>query len=497
MVSSDVFGRIKMYGGSVMLFKRGIIRILLLGLLSSMLLGCGNQNATTEQETTQEETVIQMEEDAMQEGNTTSEANATQGEENSIAENTQDQEGEMEDKDSIRLRDALQESMGAMAGTAVTVSEIEDERVWDIITTHFSTVTIGNELKPDCLFSYSNGNCPGTEEVTFNGSTMTVPVLNYSRAEIILDKIKEWNDENPDSQIKVRGHVLVWHSQTPEWFFHENYDKTMPYVDKDTMNQRLEWYIATVLTHFTGENSPYKNMFYGWDVVNEAVSDGTGTYRTDTENSGEELSQDTHGSNSSWWHVYESNEYILNAFIYANKYAPESLELYYNDYNECVGLKLSGIIELLKAVKELEGEPGVGTRIDAFGMQGHYDMSSPAMDKIDAALRAYARVVGKVQITELDLKASEEYNGSDEAKATEYEKQATRYKIIYRILKSANEEEGISVTGITFWGTVDHYSWLQSRSDVGGGADGNLPQCPLLFDENYEKKPAFWAFIEQ
>ena len=166
----------------------------------------------------------------------------------------------------------------------------------------------------------------------------------------LLNVILEWNEENPDKQIKVRGHVLVWHSQTPEWFFHEDYDASKDYVGTEEMNRRLEWYIATVLDHFTGVDSPYHGMFYGWDVVNEAVSDQGTKYRTDAENAGEPLSQATHGSNSSWWHVYQSNEFILNAFRYANKYAPADLELYYNDYNEFNLHKKNGIIQLIKVI---------------------------------------------------------------------------------------------------------------------------------------------------
>ncbi len=395
------------------------------------------------------------------------------------------------------MKDTVAEVMGCRVGAAATEYELNDRKVWEIITTHFNALTLGNELKPDALFGYSNWQCPGTEEAELNGETLTVPKLDYSRAERMLDKIWEWNKQHPEDKILVRGHVLVWHSQTPEWFFHVDYDKNKGYVDKETMDKRLEWYIKTVLTHFTGEDSKYKDLFYGWDVVNEAVSDGSGTYRSDSENPSEPLSNDTHGSNSSWWHVYQSNEYILNAFRYANKYAPESLELYYNDYNECETGKMKGIEALLTAVKEAEGAPGEGTRITAMGMQGHYSMTSPSFDRVELAIRRYAAIVGNVQITEFDLKARDGYDGSDTAKEEEYQKQATRYQVLYTTMQNLNKQENINVTGITFWGTADHYSWLQSRSDVGGGSSGNLPQCPLLFDENYEPKPAFYVFAEE
>lgn len=393
------------------------------------------------------------------------------------------------------LRDCVPEVMNARIGCAVTGSEIDDPKVWEIITTHFNAVTLGNELKPDCLVGYSNTTCPGTEIAELNGEQIEVPVLDYSRAEKILNKIYDWNEANPDREIKVRGHVLVWHSQTPEWFFHENYNKKDAYVSADVMNKRLEWYIKTVLTHFTGEDSKYKDMFYGWDVVNEAISDANGKLRTDSENS-EPLSADRHGSNSSWYHIYQNNDFIINAFTYANKYAPETLELYYNDYNECNTIKRNGILELLTAIKEKEGPAGEGTRITAMGMQGHYDMSQPDATAVEYSAKAYAEIVGQVQVTELDLRASDSYDGSDEAKEEEYEKQRKRYNMIYYSLKSANNTAGCDVTGITFWGTVDQYSWLQSRSDVGGGSTTGLPQCPLLFDENYLPKPCFYVFTK-
>ena len=377
-----------------------------------------------------------------------------------------------------------------IVGCAATVNEIADEGVAEIIKTHYNALTIGNELKPDALFGYSNNKCPGTTTDTLNGEKIVVPVLDYSRAEKILDKVKKWNEEDPEHPIMLRGHVLVWHSQTPEWFFHEDYDASKAYVSKEEMDKRLEWYIKTVLQHFTGEDSKYKGMFYGWDVVNEAVSD-KGGYRTDKESASEALSQSTHGSNSSWWHVYGCEEYIINAFRYANKYAPADLELYYNDYNEFYTQKRESILELLYAVKDAEG-----TRLDGMGMQGHYSVSGPDTASFETAVKVYATVAGSVQITEWDITASSNYDGTAATRDEEYQRIASRYKSYYNSILSLRKQ-GVNITGFTFWGTIDKYSWLQTRSNVGGGTDGTQKQCPLLFDDNYNVKPAYWAFVDQ
>ena len=44
--------------------------------------------------------------------------------------------------------------------------------------------------------------------------------------------------------------------------------------DKETMNRRLEWFISSVFDHYFGKaaNGKYDGLFYGWDVVNEAVN---------------------------------------------------------------------------------------------------------------------------------------------------------------------------------------------------------------------------------
>lgn len=385
---------------------------------------------------------------------------------------------------------------GSIAGTAIMLSEITDDTLMELVEKHFNAVTFGNELKPDALFNYQLDSSIKTDKINFNGSELEVPVVNekggnldFSRADAMADKILAWNNAHPDQKIRIRGHVLVWHSQTQEWFFHENYDITKPYVNKETMNRRLEWFISGVFDHYFGKaaNGKYDGLFYGWDVVNEAVIGNT--YRTDKVSAAESLSEIRHGNNSSWWHVYESNEFIINAFKYANKYAPANVELYYNDFGETDNTKCEGIVKLINDVKSAEG-----TRLDAFGMQAHYNVDGFSAAQFKSVAKKYAQAAGKVQLTELDFKASSTYDGTAATKESEYTKMAYCHKNLYEAIK-ALKAEGANVSGITVWGVIEPNSWLHSQSNLGGGASGSA-QCPLLFDGNYKAKPAYWAYVD-
>ena len=378
------------------------------------------------------------------------------------------------------LKDVVTEAMedeNFIVGTAICLSDLKDEKEMALVKKHFNAITFGNELKPDAAFGYAS-KCPETEKATINGIEITVPKLDFSRADEMLEYVYKYNQKHPESAIRIRGHVFTWHSQTPEWFFHVDYDKDKELCSKEEMTLRHEWYIKTMAEHYMGENSKYKDMFYGWDVVNEAISDGRGTYRNENEN-------------STWWRVYGSNEFIINAFRFANKYVPADVELYYNDYGDCSALKSEGIAQLLKDVKAAEG-----TRIDAVGMQGHYQTAgSPSAQEFITAARKYAAIVGKVQITELDFGVSDAYDGTDKTKQEEYTRLAYRYKEIYDAVKQL-KSEGINMSGITVWGVVDKYSWLQTSSSVGGGATETKKQVPLLFDDDYQVKSAYWAFVD-
>jgi len=399
----------------------------------TMATGCGKKDTTTEQVTTE----------------ATTEA---------VVENA-----DWEESDKQTLRYVFNNDFGGEVGVCLPAAALTDEARMNIVKTQFNNVTMENEMKPESFL----GQNPNIGEDGF-------PILNFASADTILKEIQKYNDTctKEEKKIRVRGHVLVWHSQTPEWFFHEDYDASKPYVDSETMLARMDNYIMQVMEHFHGENSEFAGMVYAWDVVNEAINDSDGNIRTD----------------SSWFNVFKNDKFIVQAFVYANKYAPADVKLFYNDYNDTNSTKCDGICRLIEKIK---ADPNA--RIDGMGMQGHYDMTTTA-SAFEESIRKYAQVVDEIQITELDMKSSIDYTGEDVD--TEYQKQAHVFKSLYDVVVRLKNEENIPITAIIFWGTDDGNSWLQTSNSVGGSADGSRPQCPLLFDAEYNAKPAFWAFVD-
>lgn len=121
---------------------------------------------------------------------------------------------------------------------------------------------------------------------------------------------------------------------------------------------------------------------------------------------------------------------------------------------------------------------------------------SPSADEFERAARTFARIVGKVQVTELDMAASASYDGTDATRDEEFDRQAKRYQKLYQVMQKL-KADGVNISGMTVWGVVDKYSWLQTANNVGGASDGTRKQCPLLFDDNYEAKSSYWVFVEE
>jgi len=341
------------------------------------------------------------------------------------------------EKDIVSLKEVY--SPYFKIGTAVTTSELAPQSAKDLIDKHFNSITLGNELKPDAILDRNACIEAGNDN----------PQVNLASASTILKYCSE-------NKIPVRGHVLVWHSQTPDWFFKENYADDGDWVDKETMLARMENYIKNV---FAALEKEYPDVdFYAWDVVNEAWLDD-GSHRKPGE-------QGAGGSNNSAWvQVFGDNSFIEPAFEFARKYAPEGCKLYYNDFNEYMPGKTDAIVKMVTELKE----KGL---IDGIGMQSHLDVNFPSISAYKKALAKFAETGLDIQVTELDATTSDTSEAG-------FEKQAQYYSDIM----DACVEYADSISAVVFWGTTDDKSWRASKS-------------PLLFNEDYSAKPAFYSIVD-
>lgn len=359
-------------------------------------------------------------------------------------------------------------------GVALPVSSLDNKNTMKLVEKHFNSVTCENEMKPESILGSGE---PGVSDLKELESK-----LNFESADKVAQHFWDYNKNNPSKPpIKMRGHVFVWHSQTPTWWFREDFKSDGAYVSKKEMNDRIEWYIKTVGEHF---DDKFPGLIYAWDVVNEQASDAGGI-RMGTD----------------WAAIYGgSTEYILKAFEYADQYLAKDTILFYNDYNDCDPVKAKTIRGFLNEIREVLNKGGKGRKLGV-GMQGHYDMLTPTYETIETATREYAKIADVVHITELDIKSSVGFDGKD--LETEFAKEGHRYKDIYEIVRKINAEHKSDpdslkgyVQNITIWGTHDPVSWLKTSNSVGGSADGKTPQYPLLFDDYYGAKPAYWAFVK-
>ena len=246
--------------------------------------------------------------------------------------------------------------------------------------------------------------------------------------------------------------MLVWHSQTPEEFFHEGYDLSKPLVSRDVMLGRLENYIREVLTQ---TEELYPGVIVSWDVVNEAIDDGTAWLRK-----------------TSPWYKTIGEDFVARAFEYARKYAADGVLLYYNDYSTPYEPKLSGIVKLLTQLVE-EGN------IDGYGFQMHYsngsngNLTEPSIGRIEIALEKISALGLKLRVSELDIGAA----WNEESLMQQKE----AYKAIMKLmLQYADQTEAVQV-----WGLKDDMSWRMNQGVY-----------VLLFDKNLNPKPAFYGVIE-
>jgi len=323
-------------------------------------------------------------------------------------------------------------------GAAISVFDLKVPSRIELLKEEFSSFTCENDMKP--MFFIDKD-----ENIAHPDKYNLAPCINTERAVPYLELAKA-------NGIPMRGHTLVWHNQTPKWFFYKNYDAEGELADKETMLTRLDNYIHSVLDFV---QTSYPGIIYAWDVLNEAVDEGS--FR------------------QSLWFKICGKDFIFQAFESARKYAAPGVSLFYNDYETALVWKRDFIIEeILKPLME----KGL---VDGMGMQSHLLMDHPSFEEYKTALEMYGALGLEVQITEMDMHNADPSEESMHALAE-------RYKGFFEIIVNAKKEGKANVTAVTFWNLLDETSWLSGfRKET---------SYPLLFCRENERKEAYYKVLE-
>jgi endo-1,4-beta-xylanase len=284
----------------------------------------------------------------------------------------------------------------------------------------------------------------------------------------------EWQWDCPDRFVEFGtqhgmtavGHVLVWHSQAPEYLFID--DDGRP-VSKERLEKHLENHIGTLVDRYRGRIGT-------WDVVNEAID------------------EDEKGWRQSPWLQILGPVYMERAFRLAHEADPEA-KLLYNDYNEHNPGRRDFLVNVIRDYRRR------GVPLHGVGFQGHIGLDYPDLDQYEQSIEAIAAEGLPVHITELEvdvLPHAWEFTGAEISSLEEYSakldpyvdglpediarQQVDRYKQFFDLLL----KHRASIERVTFWGLHDGDSW---KNDFPVRGRTNYP---LLYDRQLERKPVYY-----
>ena len=326
-------------------------------------------------------------------------------------------------------------------GTCMSNQMMRNTEFRRILKDNFNSVTAENEGKPQYILDQEASQQLAKSDETQVAIT-TAP----------FEKMYSYCEAN---HIKVRHHTLVWFDQTPQWFFRKGYTDRGAVVSKEIMLQRMENFIKNV---FETLNNRWPGLVYAVDVANEAVQNG------------QVRKTDNNGANPNYWYQTIGGDFVYYAFKYSRQYAAEGQALYYNDYAydyETSNCKFAVNMLLKQAIEE--------NLIDGVGIQTHLSTDAKVDNIITDAKMIHEKGLA-CQLTEIDVTTS----GNSK---TIFNNQGTYYKnLVTKVLK-ANKEGQTNINALILWGITDNNSWRRG-------------QYPLLFNDNYGKKPAYYGFLD-
>lgn len=388
-------------------------------------------------------------------------------------------------------------------GTACSYSQILGKECVDFMKSQYNCVTPGNEMKPDAVLGampefltleeakadpdYYIPEGYETDPSNMKNGETVVPKLNFTNVDQFLKAAKE-------AGLKVRPHTLVWHEQTPVFFFQKEYktQKNNPKnnynVSAETMDGRLEFYIRTLMNHVLG--GEYADTVYAWDVVNEYFHSHGASEKTKNTSYYENIYGAYKGKEGAVADGSQSGmttepSYVKLAFQIAHdelvKYGKAGkIKLFYNDFNT---------YDVQKDICHLVNYVNSGEKLmDGVGMQTHLSLEYPSVELYKTTLEFFRVNIPdvEIQITELDVTMNygQQPGGSYgyvDLKQTDKQQGAYHYDLMKAILQE--KKAGLNLTGLVFWSLYDGVSWRAAGT-------------PCIFNGLNSPKSAYYAVLD-
>lgn len=251
--------------------------------------------------------------------------------------------------------------------------------------------------------------------------------------------------------MEVRGHTLIWHSQTLPWVTSDGYKNDKGNngkgYNREELLQIMKDHITTVMTH-------YKGKVKEWDVVNECLDDDQSIVHSNPK---------AYNMRKSVWYNVIGEDFLDSAFVYAHRADPDAL-LYINDYGaDFKGDAKSEAYHNL--VKRLVNSK---IPIHGVGFQCHLGIGLDA-SRFENNIKRYADIGMICSVTELDIAVNNKNNMND------FIQQGEDYKALLNVALKYDHCKNFMI-----WGVTDDASWRK---------DG----MPLIFNADLTPKYAFFT----
>lgn len=246
--------------------------------------------------------------------------------------------------------------LAASAGAQTTLSEAAEKAGLNFGAAISGFIVNGSNTNLKNIISSQFNTVVCENDMKWDNTERTAGQFNFTNA----DRVVAFAESN---DMKIRGHTLVWHSQSNG--------------AESGGSSRAEM-LAKMKRHIDSVAGRYKGKILEWDVVNEAVADGSTSLRR------------------SFWQQRVGDDFIDSAFVYAHRADPNAL-LFYNDYGaEDMGTKSNGVYNLVKRLKDN------GIPIHGVGLQCHFGTSIRKND-IDRNIKRLGELGLRVALTEIDM----------------------------------------------------------------------------------------------